>query len=117
MAAPPLCTGLWTRRVSFTRTFFLLVTRDEPYGAHALHFGVRLQEQSLVAHRGSDAGGAADGANGEYRDLSLVTTTKRQWSWNSCLGSLFVISRSRIGWFVLVVIGIIIAAFGSVALT
>jgi hypothetical protein len=28
-----------------------------------------------------------------------------------------VISRSRIGWFVLVVIGIIIAAFGSMALT
>jgi len=28
-----------------------------------------------------------------------------------------VISRSRIGWFVLMVIGIIIAVFGSVALT
>jgi hypothetical protein len=30
---------------------------------------------------------------------------------------LFVISRTKIGWFVLMVIAIIIAAFGSVALT
>jgi hypothetical protein len=33
------------------------------------------------------------------------------------LRRLFVIPRSRIGWYVLVVIGIVIAAVGSVALT
>jgi hypothetical protein len=49
--------------------------------------------------------------------VTLVRAIQRRGTCCGFPGSFFVISRSRIGWFVLMVVGIIIAALGSVALT
>jgi hypothetical protein len=55
------------------------------------------------------------------RTGSTVTLVRAIQRRGTCCGnfawSLFVISRSKIGWFVLMVAAIIIAAVGSVALT